>query len=100
MAKIEITKSTVEALKVTSKDYIAFDTDLLEIRPARHAKRQALLLGAIPRSWPDAPGDDRAIRYRDRGIGATRKQRSSLAVYEVRTAIRRRCATLTGNRQR
>jgi len=28
MAKIKITKRTVEALKVTSKDYIAFDTDL------------------------------------------------------------------------
>src|SRR5580704_19650449 len=28
MPKIKITKRTVEALKVTSKDYIAFDTDL------------------------------------------------------------------------
>jgi hypothetical protein len=28
MAKIKITKRTVEALKVTAKDYIAFDTDL------------------------------------------------------------------------
>ena len=28
MAKIKITKRSVEALKVTSKDYIAFDTDL------------------------------------------------------------------------
>jgi site-specific recombinase XerD len=28
MAKIKITKRTVEALKITSKDYIAFDTDL------------------------------------------------------------------------
>jgi hypothetical protein len=28
MAKIKITKRTVEALRVTSKDYIAFDTDL------------------------------------------------------------------------
>jgi hypothetical protein len=28
MAKIKITKRTVEALKVTSKDYIAFDSDL------------------------------------------------------------------------
>jgi len=28
MAKIKITKRTVEALKVTFKDYIAFDTDL------------------------------------------------------------------------
>ena len=28
MAKIKITKRTVEALKVTGKDYIAFDTDL------------------------------------------------------------------------
>jgi hypothetical protein len=29
MAKIKITKRTVEALKVATKDYIAFDTDLL-----------------------------------------------------------------------
>ena len=28
MAKIKITKRTVEALKVAAKDYIAFDTDL------------------------------------------------------------------------
>ena len=28
MAKIKITKRTVEALKVSAKDYIAFDTDL------------------------------------------------------------------------
>ena len=28
MAKIKITKRSVEALKVTSKDYIAFDTDI------------------------------------------------------------------------
>src|SRR4029077_12214573 len=42
------------------------------VRGAHHAEREAVLLGAIPTSWPDPPGDDRTIRNRDGGIGATR----------------------------
>src|SRR3979490_2008191 len=44
MAKIKITKRTVEALRVATNDYIAFDTDLSRMRRALDAERQAILL--------------------------------------------------------
>lgn len=59
MAKIKITKRSVEALKVTSKDYIAFDTDLpgfgVRIMPSgkrfflvqyrRHGRTRRVMIG-------------------------------------------------------
>src|SRR5450631_4592564 len=59
MAKIKITKRTVEALKVTAKDYIAFDTDLpgfgVRIMPSgkrffliqyrRHGRTRRVMMG-------------------------------------------------------
>ena len=59
MAKIKITKRSVEALKVTSKDYIAFDTDLpgfgVRVMPSgkrfflvqyrRHGRTRRLMIG-------------------------------------------------------
>jgi hypothetical protein len=52
MAKIKITKRSVEALKVASKDYFAFDRDLPGFG-VRDAEREAVLPGAISTSWPD-----------------------------------------------
>jgi integrase len=78
MAKIKITKRTVEALKVAAKDYIAFDTDLpgfgvrvmrrvmigqFGIVTAELARREATIkLGSVR----GADGDPAALRDADR----------------------------------
>src|SRR5216683_957937 len=47
MAKIKITKRTVEALKVATKDYIAFDTDLpgFGVQYRRHGRTRRVMIG-------------------------------------------------------
>src|SRR6185295_16520640 len=86
MAKIKITKRTVEALKVAAKDYIAFDTELpgFGVRVMPSGKRFFLIqyrgsqFTATPAAPPDTAGDcskDRAAapstldEQADRGRG-------------------------------
>jgi hypothetical protein len=72
MAKIKITKRTVEALKVAAKDYIAFDTDLpgFGVRVMPSGKR--FFLVQYRRHGRTRAGDDWAIWDRHCGVGATR----------------------------
>ena len=76
MAKIKITKRSVEALKVTSKDYIAFDTDLpgfgVRVMPSgkrfflvqyrRHGRTRRVMIGQFGVVTPELARREATIK--------------------------------------
>src|SRR5271169_4879408 len=103
MAKIKITKRTVEALKVAAKDYIAFDTDLpgfgVRVMPSgkrffliqyrRHGRTRRVMIGQFGpvtaeiarREATTMPGN---VRGADGDPAAARDaQRQSMTVREL-----------------
>ena len=98
MPKIKITKRTVEALKVATKDYIAFDTALpgfgVRVMPSgkrfflvqyrRHGRTRRVMIGQFGIVTAEL---------------ARREATLSLAACGAPMAIPQRCATLLDNQQ-